>query len=378
MEKQATAQSQLGASTRTRIVVLKPVKSAEAEPPKKDEKTQATPARKLHSTKKKKKRKARPKQDKEMQILDGKHKGKYLQSTDSPKVRPTARRVREKVFLLLGKRTRKARFLDLCAGSGGVGIEAISRGALLGTFVERSPKMCNFIKQNLANCEIAIGHGEIHEIEAMPFLKKMEKRKRTWDVVFVDPPYDGDYDEILDFFSRGKCLRKEGGMVVIEHPKEMFFPEQLGVLKRRRVILEGETALSFFEYRTKEYVPRPRTEYRPAEKREGGFQRREGGFEKREGGFQKRDGDNRGFPPRRDNNFGSKPSFGERKPNPFGEKREEGGFRPRTSFGEKREGDFRPRPSFGDRPQYRSNTTYAKRDGDPPREPRPPLKPRSE
>ena len=257
MEKQMTAPSQPSAP-RTRIVVLKPIKVIPSEPEsklKKDEQNTVSPT----SERKKKKKKNKPKADKEMQILDGKHKGIYLQSSDSPKVRPTARRVREKIFLLLGKRTRKSRFLDLCAGSGGVGIEAISRGALLGTFVERSAKMCSFIKNNLKTCEISSGHGEVFEIEVVPFLKKMEKRKRTWDVVFLDPPYDANYDEILDFFSRGTCLRKEGGMVVIEHPKEMFFPEQIGVLKRRRVILEGDTALTFLEYRTKDFVPRPKS-----------------------------------------------------------------------------------------------------------------------
>ncbi len=381
MEKSITARSQPSA-TRTRIVVLKPVKPKPSEDePIKEEKT----AKDVKSQKKKKKRKPKPKPDKEMQILDGKHKGKYLKTTESPSVRPTARRVREKVFLLLGKRTRKSRFLDLCAGSGGVGIEAISRGALLGTFVERSAKMCSFIKKNLETCEISSGHGEVFQTEALPFLKKMEKRKRTWDVVFLDPPYDANYDEILDFFSRGTCLRKEGGMVVIEHPKEMFFPEQLGVLKRRRVILEGETALSFFEYRTKEYVPRPKPADSVRPQREG-FQKREGVYQKRrEEGDNRERRDNgftnekRDFPPRRD---GTRPTFTERKPfNPNERRENTGGFRPRTNFGERSEGsnDFRPRNttvrregSSDLRPRNTNNTTV-RRDSN--TTPRPPFKP---
>ena len=182
----------------------------------------------------------------EMQVTDGKHRGKFFQSTTSPKVRPTTRKIREALFRVILRRVRGGRFLDLCAGSGAVGIEAISRGALLSTFVERSAKMCSFVKKNMATMEIKEGHGEVHEIEVIPFLKQMAKRRRQWDVVFLDPPYDTNYDEILEFFKRGVCI-KVGGALVIEHHAEMFFHEKLGVLKRWRVIVEGESAISFYE-----------------------------------------------------------------------------------------------------------------------------------
>ena len=182
----------------------------------------------------------------EMQVTDGKHRGKFFQSTTSPKVRPTTRKIREALFRVILRRCRGGRFLDLCAGSGAVGIEAISRGALLSTFVERSAKMCSFVKKNMATMEIKEGHGEVHEIEVIPYLKQMAKRRRHWDVVFLDPPYDTNYDEILEFLKRGVCI-KVGGALVIEHHAEMFFPEKLGVLKRWRVIVEGESAISFYE-----------------------------------------------------------------------------------------------------------------------------------
>ena len=184
----------------------------------------------------------------EMQVTDGKHRGKYLQTTVSDRVRPTARRIREVMFRILHRRIRAGRFLDLCAGSGTVGIEAISRGALIGTFVERSAKMCGFIKKNLAACDIKTGHGETFEIEAIPFLKRMLKRRRTWDVVYFDPPYDSNYDEVLDYFSRGAVIRS-GGVLVIEHHVEMFFPEDFGVMKRWRVVTQDDTSLSFYERR---------------------------------------------------------------------------------------------------------------------------------
>ncbi|CAN5742673.1 16S rRNA (guanine(966)-N(2))-methyltransferase RsmD [soil metagenome] len=181
-----------------------------------------------------------------MQVTEGKHRGKYLVSTVSPKIKPTARRLREVMFRILYRKTRAKRFLDLCAGSGMVGIEAVSRGALLGTFVERSARMCSYIKKNLATCGIKEGHGEVHEVEVVPFLKEMKKRKRCWDVVYFDPPYDADYDEVLKYLARGVALEK-GGTLVIEHHAEMFFPEKINQLKRWRVIVQGDSALSFYE-----------------------------------------------------------------------------------------------------------------------------------
>lgn len=182
----------------------------------------------------------------EMQITDGKHRGKYLETTASQKVRPTTRRVREVMFRILYRRVRAGRFLDLCAGSGMVGIEAISRGAMAATFAERSGKMCSFIKKNLASCGIKDGHGEVVEIEAVPFLKQMLKRKRQWDVVYFDPPYDSNYDDVLSYFSRGAAIKPKG-VLVIEHHSDMFFPEKFGVMSRWRVLVQGETTLSFYE-----------------------------------------------------------------------------------------------------------------------------------
>lgn len=189
----------------------------------------------------------RPRIVSDLQVTEGKHRGKYLETGTSDKTKPTARRIREVMFRIMFRRIRARRFLDLCAGAGTMGIEAMSRGALLGTFVERSAKSCSLIHKNMKSIGIKEGHGEVVEAEVSPFLKQMKKRRRYWDVVFFNPPYDTDYDETLRWFAKGAAVAPSGGNLVIEHPAEMFFPEQLGVLTRWRVIVQGNTALSFFE-----------------------------------------------------------------------------------------------------------------------------------
>ncbi len=186
-----------------------------------------------------------PKIVSEMQITDGKHRGKYLKSSDSPSVKLTPRRIREVMFRILFRRVRAGRFLDLCSGIGTVGFEAISRGALVCTFVERKARTCSYIRKNMESLEVKEGHGEIFEMEAVPFLKQMAKRRRFWDVVFYDPPFDTDYDDVIKYLERGVSIRP-GGVLVIQHPAEMFFPERVGVLKRWRVIVQGDSAISFY------------------------------------------------------------------------------------------------------------------------------------
>jgi 16S rRNA G966 N2-methylase RsmD len=127
-------------------------------------------------------------------------------------------------------------------------VEAISRGAMLGTCVERSARMCTVLKGNMELCGIKDGHFEIAEAEMVPFLKSAARRRRRWDVVFLDPPADSDYDEPLSYLGRGTAVR-QGGAVLIEHPAEMFFPDRIGVLKRFRVVTADGTAVSFYERR---------------------------------------------------------------------------------------------------------------------------------
>lgn len=182
----------------------------------------------------------------DLQITDGKYRGHLLENSLSPNARPTARKLREILFKVASRRVRAGRFLDLGAGMGVVGLEAISRGAMIGTFVERSARMCSFIRKNTAALGVKDGHAEIVENEISPFLKSTVRRRRRWDLVFLGTRSGMNDEETLRFFGRGVPLAP-GGLLLIEHATEQEFPEKMGVLKRWRTIANDNSSVTFYE-----------------------------------------------------------------------------------------------------------------------------------
>src|SRR3982750_2105675 len=111
-----------------------------------------------------------------MRIITGKYRGRNLRSPPSMQVRPTSDRLRETLFNILAPRIEGVRFLDLCAGSGAVGIEALSRGATYVTFVDRSRKMCGLVESNLDLCHVPEDETEVVMSEAAEFLRRTSAR----------------------------------------------------------------------------------------------------------------------------------------------------------------------------------------------------------
>jgi 16S rRNA (guanine966-N2)-methyltransferase len=157
----------------------------------------------------------------------------------------TDRRLREIMFKIVARRLKGRRFLDLGSGCGMIGIEAISRGAMNGTFVERSSKMCSFVRKNLEELAVKAGHGDVVEIEISPFLKRAGKSKRVWDLVYLGTRAADD-EAVFDFLRRGTSVSK-GGLLIIEHKADSEFPEKLGTLDRWRVIANGNASLTLYE-----------------------------------------------------------------------------------------------------------------------------------
>lgn len=184
-----------------------------------------------------------------MRIIAGKYRGRNLKSPPSLQVRPTSDRLRETLFNVLAPRIDGARFLDLCAGSGAVGIEALSRGAAHSTFVDRSRKMCALVQANLDLCKISNEQNEVVTAEANEFLKRYLKRKsEPWDIIFYDPPYADDYPTVLTLIGNNSTnLLDTGGIVVVEHHHKNDLGEEFGSIMRTRILKQGDSALSFYQ-----------------------------------------------------------------------------------------------------------------------------------
>ena len=183
-----------------------------------------------------------------MRIIAGKFRGRRLKSPPSLQTRPTSDRLRETLFNVLAPRIEGARFLDLCAGSGAVGIEALSRGAAHVTFVDRSRKMYALIETNVGSLEVADGAIAVVSREALEFLKRHARDAAgPFDLIFFDPPYAMDYAEVLGYIGghAAELLAREGA-IIVEHHKKKECAEQIGVLRRYRVLKQGDSALSFY------------------------------------------------------------------------------------------------------------------------------------
>ena len=190
-----------------------------------------------------------------LRIITGKYRGRNLKSPPSLEVRPTSDRLRETLFNVIAPRIAGVRFLDLCAGSGAVGIEALSRGASHATFVDSSRAMCTLIKSNLELCRIERGESDVIESVALDYLRRFVAKQpdsgKPWDVAFFDPPYATNYLPTLDFFgARSSSLLTAKGLLIAEHHHKTDLPEETGSLVRYRVLKQGDSALSFYELKT--------------------------------------------------------------------------------------------------------------------------------
>ena len=161
-------------------------------------------------------------------------------------VRPTSDRLRETLFNILAPRIGGSRFLDICAGSGAVGIEALSRGATAVTFIDLSRAACRVIEANLSAIG-AQGGATIVNREAASALKRLETESTRFDVVFFDPPYSSEvYGQVLKQLGLGGILAG-GAMVIVEHRAKTPPEPEYGKLRIFREVKQGDSALAFYE-----------------------------------------------------------------------------------------------------------------------------------
>ncbi len=189
-----------------------------------------------------------------MRVIAGTFRSRPLAAPKGMNTRPTSDRLRETLFNVLSQRTEGARFVDLYAGSGAVGIEAISRGAEQVWFAEKAPSAVKAIRENLAALKIVSGYAlEARGVSVL--LEELARRGEKVDLVFLDPPYEEEeeYERTLKFLgSRGGSVLAEDGRVIAEHHHKTILAEQYGALERVRVLKQGDAALSFFAVKPKE------------------------------------------------------------------------------------------------------------------------------
>jgi 16S rRNA (guanine(966)-N(2))-methyltransferase RsmD len=177
-----------------------------------------------------------------MRVIAGKYRSRTLEAPSGMATRPTSDRLRETLFNVLAPRMEGARFLDLYAGSGAVGVEALSRGAAHVDFVERAQPALKALRANLERLGIRGGFG-IHTSTVAAFLRK--QAEASFDVVFLDPPYDAAEEYAVSLAALGVLLVR-GGVAVAEHRRKDKLEEAYGVLQRTRLLEQGDAALSFY------------------------------------------------------------------------------------------------------------------------------------
>jgi 16S rRNA (guanine(966)-N(2))-methyltransferase RsmD len=180
-----------------------------------------------------------------MRVISGIYRGRVLKSPSDTRTRPTSDRLRETLFNILAPRIGDSRFLDLCAGTGAIGIEAISRGAAFATFVDRSKKACALIEENLDRLGVPETETEVLNADAENFTGRTHSV--GWDLIFFDPPYDSDYSIVLHDIGSNANTLNPSGVLVVEHHAKKQLPESVSSLRRWRVLKQGDTHLSFYE-----------------------------------------------------------------------------------------------------------------------------------
>ena len=177
----------------------------------------------------------------QIRIIAGSLKGRRIAGPEWPGLRPTSDRLRESLFNVLGGSVAGARVLDGFAGTGAVGIEALSRGAVHVTFVEQDPRALGLIGENLTRCGVTGGYTILRADMATARLPAV------FDLIFLDPPYVMAPGEAV---AAAAGVMAPGGRLVVEHARRSVPAASVGGLALTRTLTAGDSALSFYRHET--------------------------------------------------------------------------------------------------------------------------------
>lgn len=182
-----------------------------------------------------------------MRVIAGKFRRRKLQGPRALALwlRPTSDRLRETLFNILGPEIEDSLFVDVCAGTGAMGIEALSRGAREAIFIEADARAAKLVRQNLES--LKIGGGQLMEADAVAGLKRLSARRAMADFIYVDPPYEKTQEHwrILEYLDASHLIAPRG-LVLVEHHWKTSLPERFNRLERGRMVEQGETMVSFY------------------------------------------------------------------------------------------------------------------------------------
>jgi len=186
-----------------------------------------------------------------MRIIGGESRGRAIRLPGGCRIRPTADRVKEALFNILEPVEGKS-FIDVFAGCGNVGLEALSRGARGSVFVEKDLRLIEAIRENLRLLGFE-GRAEVIAADAEKGVRRLRKRGERFDILFADPPYEEGFLSVIIKCLEGAELLTENGIIILQHslrePLKQSFTQALAVTDQRRY---GDTLLSFLKKRREE------------------------------------------------------------------------------------------------------------------------------
>lgn len=180
-----------------------------------------------------------------MRVIAGLYRGRRLAALPDSSIRPTIARLRESYFNIVQARIAGSSFLDLCSGSGSIGIEALSRGARQVVFIEKNRRALAVLQKNLDHCGIGQGF-QIISGDIFREIPRLGEQGENFDLIYFDPPYFQEmYETTLRLVAAARVLAP-AGLLAADHFKKTELPEQVGDLRRRRMVRHGDSVLSFY------------------------------------------------------------------------------------------------------------------------------------
>lgn len=183
-----------------------------------------------------------------MRVISGTAKGRSLKAVPGMGTRPTTDKVKEAIFSMIGPYFDGGQALDLFAGTGGLGIEALSRGMDRAVFVDMDKQSIDIVKENLSVCRL-LESAEVYRNDAERALKALAKRATRFDLVFLDPPYRLKTADRLMGGMHESGLLNDGAVILVEHDADHRYPEAFGPFGCRKLVLYGDTAVAIYDYK---------------------------------------------------------------------------------------------------------------------------------